>query len=117
MAGTISIKEMSFPLAEHIASLAVQVSKMQSFLPLAVNLLPEDEQGVSPDWYTDREQFRSIIHVGEWLVLDDHKEDGETDELVISALLSEESVEHYLDIFPIQEYPNVSLAVIVESRG
>ena len=117
MAGTISIKEMPHQLAEYIAPLAKQVSMMSSFLPLAIDLLPENEQGVAPDWYTEPEQFRSVIHVGKWLVLDDYKEDGETDEQVISALMSEESDEHYLDIFPIQEYPNVSLAVIVESRG
>jgi len=117
MSGTVSIANMPPRVAEHIAALAVQVSNIPAFLPFAIDLLPDEQQGVSPDWYTDPEQFRSVIHVGEWLVLDDHKEDGETDEQVISALLSEESVEHYLDIFPIQEYPNVSLAVIVESRG
>ncbi|NVK30182.1 MAG: hypothetical protein HWE20_04220 [Gammaproteobacteria bacterium] len=117
MAGTVSIKGMPPRLAEHIASLAEQVWKMHSFLPLGIDLLPDHEQGSAPDWYTDPGQFRSVIHVGEWLVLDDHKEEGETDEQVISALLSEESDEHYLDIFPIDEYPGVSLAVLVESRG
>jgi len=64
----------------------------------------------------DPEQFRPFILVGEWLVLDDHMADVETDEQVISALLSKESDEHFLDIFPIDEYPGVSLAVLVESR-
>jgi len=117
MAGTVSIKEMPPRLAEKIASLAEQVLRMHSFQPLGIDLLPDDEQGIAPDWYTDPDQFRSLIHVGEWLVLDDHKEDGGTDEQVMSTLLSKESDENYLDIFPVDEYPGASLAVLVESRG
>jgi len=117
MAGTVSIKEMPPRVAEHIASLADKILRTHSFLSIDIDLIPEYQQGSAPDWYTDPDQFRSAIHVGEWLMLDDHKEDGETDEQVMSTLLSEESDENYIDIFPIDEYPGVSLAVLVESRG
>lgn len=117
MARTVSTKEMPSALAEHLSKLASELNQSNEFSAIKEDIIDESEQGVAPDWYTDPEVFRSLHHVGEYLVIDDYRDENQTDEEVLLDMLSSESDEYYLDIFQIEEFPNISLAVMVEVRG
>jgi hypothetical protein len=104
-------------LAQHLSKLASEMNQSNVFSAIKEDIIDESEQGVAPDWYTDPDKFRSLHHVGEYFVIDDYRDENQTDVEVLLNMLSSESDEYYLDIFQIEEFPNVSLAVMVEVRG
>ena len=117
MAGTVSIKEMPRALAQHLSILASEMNQSNVFSAIKEDIIDESEQGVAPDWYTDPDEFRSLHHVGEYFVIDDYRDENQTDKEVLLDMLSSESDAHYLDVFQIEEFPNVSLAVMIEVQG
>ena len=117
MARTVSTKEMPSALAEHLSKLASELNQSNEFSAIKEDIIDDAEQGVAPDWYTDPDEFRSLHHVGEYFVIDDYRDENQTDEGVLLDMLSSESDEHYLDVFQIEEIPNIRLAVLVESQG
>ena len=117
MSGTVSIKNMPSDLAEYLEGVAAAVTESEPFFAFEKEIIDESEQGVAPDWYTDHDEFRSLHHVGEFFDIEESEDDTLTDEEILASMLSSESDEYYLDVFPIKEFPWIQLAVIVESRG
>lgn len=117
MSGTVSIKNMPSDLAVYLEGVAAAVTESQPFHAFEQDIVDESEQGDAPDWYTDPDEFRSLHHVGEFFAIEDYQDGTRTDEEILASMLSSESDENYLDVFPIKEFPGVQLAVIVESRG
>jgi len=117
MSGTVSLKNMPSDLAIYLECVAAAVTESEPFFALEKEIVDESEQGIAPDWYTDPDEFRSLHHVGEFFVIEDYEDDTRTDEEILARMLTSESDENFLDLFPIKEFPEIQLAVIVESRG